>query len=437
MRCTQALARLRRDSATRFAVLFLDLDRFKLINDSVGHLVGDELLKQAGAAHLPSAARTRFVARLGGDEFAILLERRHRPDDAYRRGRARASTRCAEPMRHRRQGSVHLRQHRHRHEPRALPNAGGDCCATPTSPCTAPRRAGDSASRCSTSACTRTRCICSISKAICAAPCCAASSSRTSSRSCACPTRTSSATRRCCAGAIRNAACCCRRLPRRRRRERQRRADRLADVRQDLSRLPAVLERRRLRDASMSRRGISVRRNWRAQLLDTARRARMCSEHARAAGSDRRRAARQPRQACATLCKRCADGRRVRRARRFRHRLFVAELPAPLPAARAEDRPLVRRRPWRPGDAGGSAAVVRAMLALAATLGMEVIAEGIETTHNAQHCSNWVATGPGLPVFASAAGHALVASRAAWLGVGWASAHRTCAQQMLVGQGPP
>ena len=59
----------------QFAVLFLDFDRFKRINDSLGHLVGDQLLI-AIARRLGSCVRPAdTVARLGGDEFAILLER--------------------------------------------------------------------------------------------------------------------------------------------------------------------------------------------------------------------------------------------------------------------------------------------------------------------------------------------------------------------------
>jgi diguanylate cyclase (GGDEF)-like protein len=69
---TRALAeRLR--SRQRFAMAMLDLDRFKLVNDSFGHLAGDELLRTTYARLRAAAPADAFVARLGGDEFATLF----------------------------------------------------------------------------------------------------------------------------------------------------------------------------------------------------------------------------------------------------------------------------------------------------------------------------------------------------------------------------
>ncbi|EIL98481.1 bifunctional diguanylate cyclase/phosphodiesterase [Rhodanobacter thiooxydans] len=73
-RLEQAMRRYADNPDEQFAVLFIDLDRFKVINDSVGHLVGDDLLFQVGG-RIRACLKTRdVVARLGGDEFAVLLE---------------------------------------------------------------------------------------------------------------------------------------------------------------------------------------------------------------------------------------------------------------------------------------------------------------------------------------------------------------------------
>ena len=81
-RLTDAIARVKRNSDYLFAVLILDLDRFKIVNDTLGHEFGDLLLMAVASELRESIRPMDTVARLGGDEFAILLESIHSANDA-------------------------------------------------------------------------------------------------------------------------------------------------------------------------------------------------------------------------------------------------------------------------------------------------------------------------------------------------------------------
>ena len=82
-RLANALERARR-TGSQAALLLIDLDRFKEVNDTMGHHAGDELLKHLGRLFVGRVRRTDTVARTGGDEFSVILEQPVSRSDALR-----------------------------------------------------------------------------------------------------------------------------------------------------------------------------------------------------------------------------------------------------------------------------------------------------------------------------------------------------------------
>jgi diguanylate cyclase (GGDEF)-like protein len=83
-RLERAMEQQRRHPDAMFAVLFLDLDRFKVVNDSLGHVLGDELLVAVADRLTRMLRSSDTVARLGGDEFAMLIDGIDHEADAVR-----------------------------------------------------------------------------------------------------------------------------------------------------------------------------------------------------------------------------------------------------------------------------------------------------------------------------------------------------------------
>jgi diguanylate cyclase (GGDEF)-like protein len=82
-RVTQAMRSHSRSSEETFAVFFIDLDGFKLVNDELGHSAGDIVLCEVADRLRACLRDSDTVARFGGDEFAVILERLAVPDDVH------------------------------------------------------------------------------------------------------------------------------------------------------------------------------------------------------------------------------------------------------------------------------------------------------------------------------------------------------------------
>ncbi|MBA3032841.1 MAG: diguanylate cyclase [Gammaproteobacteria bacterium] len=95
-RISLALAQAKRHHRS-MAIMFLDLDRFKQINDTLGHAIGDELLKQIAQRLVSCVRQGDTVARTGGDEFIVVLTEITHPDDAARVAQKILAA-CAKPV---------------------------------------------------------------------------------------------------------------------------------------------------------------------------------------------------------------------------------------------------------------------------------------------------------------------------------------------------
>jgi len=82
-RLDQAMTRASRDKGS-FAILFIDLDDFKIVNDTLGHDAGDALLREAAKRITACVRKSDTVARMGGDEFTVIISNARTPNSVER-----------------------------------------------------------------------------------------------------------------------------------------------------------------------------------------------------------------------------------------------------------------------------------------------------------------------------------------------------------------
>ena len=127
--------------SSRLSVLFVDLDHFKEVNDTMGHDAGDLLLRKSRERLRSCVRQSDLVARLAGDEFVVLIEEHGGPEEVMIVAQKILEALRA-PVTDRLARGEHLGQHRHRELPGGRRGRRARWSRTPTPRCTRPRSAG-------------------------------------------------------------------------------------------------------------------------------------------------------------------------------------------------------------------------------------------------------------------------------------------------------